>query len=118
MAPHLSIETTVRLPNPQFSDTENAPYYSNTIRTMNGTIRTIIKTNNDTIIRQEFRLKRNKAHELYEFVRLYLSSEIRLLNYDNKQYYGSVLSDPFLLQMTYVEDYTTLTLDFRGRLYV
>jgi hypothetical protein len=117
MAPHYLIETTIRLPNPEFSDAENSPYYSNIVRTMNNTIRTIIKTNEDTIIKQEYRLRRNKAHELYQFLRIYSHEEMRFINYNEQQYRGYILNDPFQMQASFVDDFTTLSLEFRGRIF-
>lgn len=118
MAPHSLPEVTIRLPNPLFSDTSNAPYYTNIVRTMNGNVRTIIKTNSDTIIKQNFQLRRPKAQELYEFIRVYGAAEMRFIDSKDVQYFGYIINDPFSVQHDSRDDFTALTLEFRGRLFV
>ena len=114
-APYPNRLVVIRLPNPTLNNTVNSPYYTNIIKTMNGSVKTIIKTSGDLILKHNYQLRYAKAQELYEFYKEYGNEKMRMIDYNDIQYIGHIINDPFSFQRDGREDFTTLTLEFRGK---
>lgn len=99
VAPNPLIETTTKLPNPNFGDQEGATGELNILRTVNGRRRTYIISKDRRKLRWDFTLSRNKALELFEFYRSYNAERITIKDHNNRQWVGIITNNPFEIQM-------------------
>jgi len=94
-APHPSLQTTTVLPNPLFGDGENLLTDMSVRRTMDGTLYTYIKTKGRRGLQWTFRLTRNKALELREFLLSYFASKIFVKDHTGRVWVGNFINNPF-----------------------
>jgi hypothetical protein len=95
-APYPAIQTTSLLPNPQFSDQEGSLDTVTRKLAMDGTRYTYVKRRNGRRkMRWTFRLTRNKALEMREFLRSYFASSVRVTDHNERVWVGNFTSNPF-----------------------
>lgn len=95
-APYPLSQTTSLLPSPQFSDGEAPTVSLASSRSMNGTLRTYVKTKaTRRKLLWSFLLNRHKALELREFVRAYFASDIEITDHNNRRWVGQFTNNPF-----------------------
>ena len=119
-APWPTIQTTIVLPNPQFSDAENLTDNVSNRRMMDGTQFTYVKTKTQRKLQWRFRLSRHKALELEAFLHAYFASQVRVTDHNDTIWVGNFIDNPFELA---TPDYApqmpggemeSVTLDFEG----
>lgn len=115
MAPHELVQTTTLLPSPQFGDADNLVAEVDVKRTMNGTVRTYIKTSSDEHLLYDFILTRMKTLELINFILVYYSYNMRIINHKSEIYVGKLLNDPNDFTTFRVGEENTFRLEFRGK---
>ena len=100
-APYPLLQTTSILPSPEFSNQEGLRVELDTHRAIDGTVRTYVKKK----FRQRrrlfwtFRLTRNKAIELREFLLSYHSSEFLVDDHEGRRWRAYVLNNPVEITM-------------------
>ena len=95
-APSPNLQTTTVLPNPDFSDQEALTSEVSTKRSLNGTVRTYVKTkNNRRKLQWTFNLTRNKSLELRAFINSYFASKIEIKDHRNRVWTGNFINNPF-----------------------
>lgn len=100
-APYPTPQTTTILPNPEMGNQEGLRVEVDTHRAIDGTLRTYVKKK----YRQRrrlfwtFRLTRNKAIELREFLFSYHSSEFLVDDHEGRRWRGYVLNNPVEITM-------------------
>lgn len=100
-APYPLLQTTTILPNPTLGNQEGLRVEVDTHRAIDGTLRTYVKKK----YRQRrrlfwtFRLTRNKAIELREFLLSYHSSEFLVDDHEGRRWRGYVLNNPVEITM-------------------
>jgi hypothetical protein len=95
IAPLPSLQTTTVLPNPKLGDVEKKMHQIDIFRSINGTKRTSVKSNDRRQITYDFELDRMKAAELEAFIDAYFASKIRLVNHKNEVFDGYLMNNPF-----------------------
>lgn len=114
MAPHEQPQTTTLLPSPEFGDADNIIDGISLRRSMNGTVRTYVKTSSDEKLVYDFILTRMKAMELINFINVYYQYNVRLINHKGEIYTGKILNDPMDITVFRVGEECTFRLEFRG----
>jgi hypothetical protein len=95
-APYPLIQTTSLLPNPQFSDQEMLLDTVTRKLAMDGTRYTYVKRRNGRRkLKWSFRLTRNKALEMREYLRVYFASKIRVTDHNARVWLGYFVNNPF-----------------------
>jgi len=95
-APYPAIQTTSLLPNPQFSDQEGVLDSVTRKLAMDGTRYTYVKRRSGRRkLRWTFRLTRNKALEVREFLRSYFASQVRVTDHNGRVWIGNFTGNPF-----------------------
>lgn len=116
-APHELVQTTSLLPSPEFGDAEELIASVNLKRSMNGTVRTYVKSCPDSKLTYEFVLTRGKTLEVLEFINVYYPYNIRVTNHKGEIWICKILNDPMDVTMfRHLED-ATFRLELRGRKY-
>lgn len=93
-APHELIQTTTVLPNPRDNDTTSLTLGMNLHRSMDGTVRTYIKSNDRYRLQYEIEMTRSKSLELEAFFDAYFNENIRLTDWDNNVYVVKLMTVP------------------------
>jgi len=101
-APYPTLQTTSILPNPEFSNSENLRVELDIHRAIDGTVRTYVKKKyrQRRGLRWTFRLTRNKAIELREFLLSYHSSEFLVDDHEGRRWRAYVLNNPVDITMS------------------
>jgi len=95
-APYPSLVTTTLLPSPQWGDSKAITGTVTTMRAMDGTLYTYVKSRNGRKkLRWQFELARNKALELREFIDSYYASVIEVTDHDGDKWVGYLVNNPF-----------------------
>jgi len=93
-APFPGVQTTTVMPNPLFSDGEGHTSTVTIKRSVDGTVRTYVKSLARRRLTWQFRLAREKALELRAFYRSYFASDIRVTDHNGRVWVGSILNNP------------------------
>jgi hypothetical protein len=94
--PYPGPETTVLMPSPRWSDSEGLTATLVTMRGIDGTLYTYVKSRNGRKKYQwEFELSRNKALELRGFINSYQGSLLEVTDHDGDIRYGYLRNNPF-----------------------
>lgn len=117
LAPHFNPEVSITLPNPKLSNSINSNNTVKIIRSMDGTRRTYVKTNDDVTLRMEFDLSRLEAQALYELIFNYVDKKVRVITFDNTTYVCNILTNPVQLQFKNRWNSVDFLLELRGRVY-
>ncbi len=123
-APAAAPTARTRLPSPEFSDSYALSATINLIRAIDGTPYTYVKkkAGRRKCIWQ-FKLSRAKFQELYEFVRLFHSNEIRVTDHAGRVWVGFITSNPVQWESTgryapgqagFEETVGTCSIEFEG----
>lgn len=117
-------QTTILLPNPEFSDGEGSTDEVSRIRSTNGTLRTYVKKKGRRKLQWSFSLSRNKAIELEFFIKSYVDFKIKVVDHNDRTWIGNIMSNPVeintvarampALQDWPVGERCSVTLDFEG----
>lgn len=94
-APYPSLQTASILPNPQFSDQEALLGTVSRKLAVDGTRYTYIKRRGRRKLLWTFRLSREKALEVREFLFTYFASKIRITDHKGQAWLGYFTSNPF-----------------------
>lgn len=95
-APYPALNTTTLLPSPSFGDQVNLKATVKTLRTMDGTLHTYITCRDAKHkLKWDFKLSKNKALELREFIKAYNSSVIHITDHENNVWVGYLKNNPF-----------------------
>lgn len=124
-APYPANQTVSLLPSPRFSDGEAPTLTIAATRSMDGTLRTYVKTKNGRRkLTWSFLLTRHKALELREFVRVYFASDVEATDHNNRRWVGNFTNNPFEFvgegranpapDTLARGEYTTVQLEFEG----
>lgn len=94
-APYPLLQTTMLLPNPQFSDQEGLTATVTRKLAMDGTRYTYVKRKDRRKLKWSFRLMRNKALELRAFLYSYFASSARIVDHNGRVWVGAFTNNPF-----------------------
>lgn len=95
-APYPSLYTTTVLPSPKWGDSKALTATVKSLRSMNGTLYTYVKSRNGRRKFQwEFEVARNKALELREFINSYHGVLIQITDHDGDRWLGYLRNNPF-----------------------
>jgi hypothetical protein len=119
-APFPGVMTICVLPNPELGDSEANTDQVSIRRAMDGTKRTYVKSSLRTKMLLEFRLSREKAFELINFVRSYHSTQMLYVDHLARTWSGYLMNNPVELE-TYARgvgstasERVNVTLEFEG----
>lgn len=95
-APYPSLQTTTLLPSPSFGDADNVRGTVKMVRSMNGKLSTYV-TSRDGLhkLKWSFKLSRNKALELREFINSYFEVPIQITDHNDVVWVGYLKNNPF-----------------------
>jgi len=97
-APYPAARTTALLPSPKWGDSKSLAATIKTLRSLDGTLYTYVKSRNSRKKFQwEFELSRNKALELREFINSYRGTLIQVIDHDTDTWVGYLRNNPFEL---------------------
>lgn len=97
-APLPLLSATISLPNPELSDGEGITDEVIPRRSMDGTVRTYVKTKGQRRhLFWEFKLTRPKALELRVFLRSYFAEKIKVTDHNDRVWHGHLVNNPFEL---------------------
>lgn len=95
-APMPAVEASIFLPNPAFGDNESLTDSVQVKRAMDGTLYSYIKTKNGRRrLQWSFRMTRNRALQLRQFILTYAASQIRVTDHNNRVWVGYFTINPF-----------------------
>jgi len=95
-APYPGISSTTVLPSPSWGDSKALTATIVSMRSMNGTLYTYVKSRNGRKrFRWDFDIARNKALELREFINSYQSKIIQITDHNNDVWIGYLKNNPF-----------------------
>ena len=95
-APYPSLVSTTLLPSPRWGDSKSVKGVVNSMRTIDGTLYTYVKTKGSKKKFQwDFELARNKALELRAFIEAYYGDIIRITDHDGDVWIGYLINNPF-----------------------
>lgn len=95
-APYPSLLTTTLLPSPEWGDSKGLAATVKTMRGMDGTLYTYVKSREGRKkLRWQFRLSRNKALELREFINTYFDQIVEATDHDGDKWIGYLMNNPF-----------------------
>jgi hypothetical protein len=94
--PYPALTTTTLLPSPQWGDSKAITGTVVSMRAMDGTHYTYVKSRNGRKkLRWQFHLSRNKSLELREFINSYFSKPIEITDHDGAKWVGYLMNNPF-----------------------
>ena len=99
-APNPTLQTTMLLPNPQFSDCENLTSTVARKTAMDGTRYTYVKRKGRRKLKWVFKLSRNKSLELRAFIMSYFASAIKITDHNDRVWVGVLTNNPFEFDTT------------------
>lgn len=108
--PYPGVASVLDLPNPELTDTQSRKLGLDIFRAIDGTKRTYVFDNDYQRFSYTFRLSYQRAEALKAFVRLYLSSKIRMTNHLGDRYVGFIQGNP--VEWTYGRALVTVPLLF------
>lgn len=95
-APYPGVSTTTLLPAPKWGDSKSLAATVQSMRSMNGTVFTYVKSRNGRKKFQwAFEIARNKALELRAFINSYQGSLIQVIDHDGDTWLGYLRNNPF-----------------------
>ncbi len=95
-APYPAAQTTVLMPAPKWGDSKGLAATIQTMRSVNGTLYTYVKSRNGRKKFQwEFEIARNKALELREFINAYRGAVVEVIDHDGDTWIGYLRNNPF-----------------------
>ena len=95
-APYPSVRTTTLLPSPRWSDSKGLTATVQSMRAMDGTLYTYVKTRNGRKkYNWEFEVSRHKALELRAFINAYNGKLIQVIDHDGDTIVGYLRNNPF-----------------------
>lgn len=95
-APYPGVRTTTLLPPPRWGDSKTLTSTIQTMRAIDGTLYTYVKSRNGRKKFQwEFEIARNKALELREFINSYRGALIQVMDHDGDTWIGYLRNNPF-----------------------
>jgi len=95
-APYPTMQTTMVLPDPRFSDAMSLTDAVTVKRAMDGTRYTYIKTKGGRRkLKWVFQLTRNKGLELRAFIQSYFASKIYVIDHLGRTWVGNFMNNPF-----------------------
>lgn len=94
--PYPAVHTTTVLPNPLFGDSQALTATVQTMRMMDGTLYTYVKSRaGRKRLRWDFEISRHKAIELREFLDCYQGSLLQVVDHDGVTWIGYLKDNPF-----------------------
>lgn len=95
-APYPSIQVTMELPSPHWSDSVALASTLQMLRAMNGTQYTYVHARNGRKKFQwDFTLSRNKALELRAFLKVYYRFQVQVIDHSDATWVGYLINNPF-----------------------
>lgn len=95
-APYPAVRTTTLLPSPKWGDSKALTATVLTMRAIDGTLYTYVKSRNGRKKFQwEFEISRHKALELREFINSYRGALIQVIDHDGDSWVGYLRNNPF-----------------------
>jgi len=95
-APYPGVQTTTLLPSPKWGDSKALTATVLTMRSINGTLYTYVKSRNGRKkLQWEFEVSRHKALELREFINSYRGALIQVIDHDGDHWVGYLRNNPF-----------------------
>jgi len=95
-APYPSLTTTTLLPSPTWGDTKAITGSVTTMRTIDGTLYTYVKSRNGRRkFRWDFEISRHKALELRAFINSYFGKPMKIIDHDGDTWIGYLINNPF-----------------------
>ncbi len=95
-APYPAMRTTLLLPSPKFDDSVALTATVMTMRAMNGTLYTHVKSRSGRkTLRWDFEISRHKALEFREFIDVYCASKLHVTDHNNTVWIGYLKNNPF-----------------------
>ena len=119
-APYPDIQAVCLLPNPQFNDIRHLNSEVNLKRSMSGVRYSYVKNKEEETFVFNFILTRWKSLELFDFIRQYGSDKWRLINHDDIEIIGNLITNPNTLTKTNRaaietdEEQISITFEFKG----
>ena len=120
-APYPNVITRIRLPYPDLGESESALSTMTTKRSLNGTLYTYIKTNeNHQLLSFKFSMTRSKGEEFKRFLISYLSKQIYIMDHLDRAWAGYFITNP--VEFTTIKrgspegglDLVEVSIDFEG----
>lgn len=97
-APYPGLKTTTLLPSPTWGDTEKVTPTITSMRSLNGTLYTYVKSRNGKKkYKWDFEMSRNKALELRAFLYAYFADLIEVIDHNGISIVGYFTNNPFEL---------------------
>lgn len=94
--PYPAVRTTTLLPSPSWGDSKGLTATVTSMRSMNGSVYTYVKSRNGRKKFQwQFEIARNKALELREFLNSYQGKLLQVIDHDGDTWVGYLRSNPF-----------------------
>jgi len=94
-APWPGADCRIYLPNPKFGDSESLAIDMNPKRAMDGTLYTYVKTKGlRRKILMSFTMTRLKSIEVNRFLFMYISKQLKIVDYLNRTWVGYITSNP------------------------
>jgi len=94
--PYPGLVTTTLLPSPQWGDSQALTATVTSLRSMNGTLYTYVKSRNGRkMFHWRFEIARNKALELREFINSYFGKPLQITDHDEDVWVGYLRNNPF-----------------------
>jgi hypothetical protein len=90
-----SIQETILLPSPQFSDGEALTHELNVKRAVTGRVRVYVKRKPRRRLLWDFLIDRQVALQLESFLRSFHSRKIQVVDHNNRRWHGWVINNPF-----------------------
>ncbi|KPK53357.1 MAG: hypothetical protein AMS22_07535 [Thiotrichales bacterium SG8_50] len=95
-APYPSLQVTLVLPSPKFSDSVGLTSTMQISRAMDGTSYTYVKSRGGRKrLQWDFTVARNKALELRVFINAYYRLPIQVIDHDSNIWIGYLVNNPF-----------------------
>lgn len=94
-APWPGAAQLIRLPNPEFNDTENLVVAVNTKRAMDGTLYSYVKTSGNNALVWDFQITLKKARELRNFINEYYDEQWRVKDFRDEYWLVRPTRNPF-----------------------
>lgn len=114
-APHELIQATIRLPTPRLGDSVTPTPIVTVSNAMDGTIYSYVKDSQTLNIVWEFdSLSREKAQELEEFIKAYLTENWRIVDHQDRVYVVKLTNIPVDFTSIGLGEYRKVKLEFEG----
>lgn len=95
-APYPSIQITLELPSPDWSDSVALTSTLQVLRSMNGAKYTYVhERNGRKKLQWDFRIARHKALELRAFLKTYYRFRVQIIDHNDDSWIGYLINNPF-----------------------